>query len=167
MSKFFLLPKLVTAVVICLALYCCHKGPSSVSGTGEFIHYTVNGTLYNFDMPADSVFVDSLSESMSFTNGGNIFGNRIPVSSNDAIRIIYNKASISQGSLQTLVSFYTPQTGFYPQFTTASAPVMITVTEYGAVNQYIAGNFAATLVGPAPTNTIYNISCSFRVRRRL
>jgi hypothetical protein len=41
----------------------------------------------------------------------------------------------------------------------------VNITEYGAVGQFISGNFTGTLTGAAPTNTPYNIVCSFRVRR--
>ncbi|MEY2918187.1 MAG: hypothetical protein RIS73_1901 [Bacteroidota bacterium] len=159
-------PFLFAAFAFVALFYSCDKTETPTS-TEEFIHSTINGTPYNFDMTTDSVFVDSLLETAYFLNGGNIYGTRVPGNGSDLTKITYNKAFIAQGSLQPLSSFYTPQTGIYPQFTTAATAPMITITEYGLVNQYIAGNFTALFIGPAPTNTQYNVSCSFRVRRRL
>jgi hypothetical protein len=160
--------RFLSILIIAVFLFSCNKKtPTLTSSTEEFIHCTINGTPYNFDMPTDSVFVDSLAETMSFLNGGNIMGTRVPGGSNDLTRIIYNKAGIMQGSLQPLNFFYTPQTGIYPQFTTAATVPVITITEFGAVNQYIAGNFSALFTGPSPTNAQYNVNCKFRVRRRL
>jgi hypothetical protein len=59
--------------------------------------------------------------------------------------------------------------GFYTRDITESStipsPIAVNITEYGNVGEYIAGNFNGALMGAAPTFTIYNITCSFRIRR--
>jgi hypothetical protein len=75
----------------------------------------------------------------------------------------FNEPGIAVGSSQLLNSFYTRQIN---DSTSITAPINVQITEYGGVGQYIAGNFTGSLTGSAPTNTVYTISCIFRVRRR-
>ena len=49
--------------------------------------------------------------------------------------------------------------------TSIRTPINVQITEYGSVGQFIAGNFSGALFGGAPTNTVYNTSCTFRIRR--
>ena len=44
-------------------------------------------------------------------------------------------------------------------------PIMVNYTEFGNIGQYIAGSFAGTVM-QMNTNIIYNVTCSFRIRRR-
>jgi hypothetical protein len=43
-------------------------------------------------------------------------------------------------------------------------PITVYYTEFGNIGQYIAGNFSGT-VRNNTTNAIYNVSCSFRIKR--
>lgn len=147
----------------------CKKSRKSPADTSEYIHYVINGTAYNFDMPVDSVFADSVVEASTFTSGKNVYGKRNSINTADFVRVIYNipNTQITVGSQATLYSFYTMQTGLYPQYTTSATPVIINFIEIGMVNEYMAGNFSATLIGPAPSNTVFVVKCDFRVRRRI
>ena len=144
----------------------CKKSNAPLNNN-EFVHYTVNGTAYAFDMPVDSVFSDTIPETPSFPIGGRVYGNRIPGGSMDVVRLYYTPTGIIAGSSQPLYFFYTPQTGYYPYTTTSANPILVNISEYGTINQYISGNFTATLTGPSPTYTTYNVICDFRVRRRI
>jgi hypothetical protein len=42
---------------------------------------------------------------------------------------------------------------------------MVTITEYGAIGEYIAGNFTCVNQAISSPNELLNLSCSFRVRR--
>jgi hypothetical protein len=151
-----------------MLLFTTCKKNNTASSSDEYIHYIINGVPYNFDMPVDSVFADSLAETASFTTGKNIIGKKSGITTTDFTRITYNKnnTSLTPGSQATIVSFYTPQTGLYPQFATTVSPVLMNFTEVGAVNEYIAGNFSAVFTA-SPSISVYTITCNFRVRRRI
>src|SRR5882762_455182 len=61
--------KIILALVVSLSsflFYSCHKDPAVVLGNEEFIHYIVNGTPQNYDMPPDTLVM--------FQNGSAIIG---------------------------------------------------------------------------------------------
>jgi hypothetical protein len=74
----------------------------------------------------------------------------------------FSGAGIAAGSSQILYNF---NSQMITDSTSITNPINVNITEYGAVGQFISGNFTGTLTGSAPTNTPYNIVCSFRVRR--
>jgi hypothetical protein len=166
--KRYLLPILL--ILFAVAFHSCHKNKTDASktlSTEEFIKYNVNGIGYDFTMPADSVFANGLVESPNFNDPNRVFANKIPASTTSFARVDYERAGTSQGSMQLLKNFYTGQTGLYPYTTTSANPVLVSITEYGIIGEYIAGNFTGLFIGPAPGNTQYNVTCSFRVKRRI
>jgi hypothetical protein len=166
--KIYLLPTLLSLFAV--VFYSCNKSnidASKTLSTEEFIKYNVNGTDYNFTMPADSVIANGLVETPNFGDPNRVFANRIPASVTDLARVEYERVGTSLGSMQPLKLFYTLQTGLYPYTTTSANPVLVTITEYGIVGEYIAGNFSGLFIGPAPGNVQYNVICSFRVKRRI
>ena len=74
----------------------------------------------------------------------------------------FSDAGIGAGSIQPLNNFYT---SVISDSTGITTPINVNITEYGSVGQFIAGNFSGTLTGSAPTSTLYNITCNFRIRR--
>jgi len=163
---------IISVGLCCFVFYSCNKKtPGTVLSPDEYINYTVNGIAYNFTMPMDSVMVNDSLETISFIPYNEVIGNRIPNVANDFARIAYTQTGIAQGSLQQLNIFYTLQTGAYINnisgYLTAVNQVMIKITEYGAVGQFIAGNFTATFTGPPPGNTPYIVICDFRVKRKM
>ena len=157
---------------LALAFYSCTKrSPNTILSPDEHINYTVNGVAYNFTIPADSVMSEDSMETVSFIPYDEVIGQRIPNATNDFARIAYTHNGIALGSMQQLNIFYTLQTGAYINnisgYLTTANPVIITITEYGAVGQYIAGNFTAVFTGPAPANISYNVDCDFRVKRKI
>ncbi len=119
----------------------------------EFLTYTINGTNYSYTAPVDSV-----------TYGGNAL--EIGVSANiigtmNPAYLVFAAPGIGLNSSQLLSSFTTTQM----QNTTIPNPISVHITEYGAVGQFVSGNFTGTFVYFQPPNTVYNVSGSFRVRR--
>ncbi len=71
-----------------------------------------------------------------------------------------DQTGIANGSLQNLISISTGGTNMIIN----NPPVNITITEYGAIGQYMAGNFSGSFTQP-PGNTTYAITCNFRIKR--
>ena len=129
----------------------------------QFVNYTINGTSYAIDGLTDEYGQSINPQSSPFSmyiSGTQLTGSG--TSANSAY-FNFNEPGIAVGSSQLLNSFYTRQINDSTSFT---APINVQVTEYGAIGQYIAGNFTGSFIGSAPTNTVYNISCIFRVKRR-
>jgi hypothetical protein len=168
--KRYLLPTLLSLFAI--VFYSCKKSnadSSKVLSTEEFVQYNINGTNYVYNMPADSVLANGTDsvENAQFPITNSVIANRIPGSINDFFKISYYDYNISQGSQQLVTLFYTPQIGLYPSPNTSSIPILLSITEYGNIGDYIAANFSALIVGPPPGNIQYNVICSFRVKRRI
>ena len=145
-----------------LLVFSCSIDPDSVNDTGSrlsnswFVHLTVNGNIRNYDVPPDSA-------TMLHPGNSNIlihYAHQPLVAFGE---FSFTGAGIGAGTTQTLVNFALEQPIAY--LTINNPPVNVAITEYGTVGQYIAGNFSGSFTGPAPTSTIYNITCSFRVRR--
>jgi hypothetical protein len=164
---------LVLFSLLIILLGACSKKTSRILSEEQFIHYTVNGVTYNYDMPQDSIShgPDSL-ETPSFLNRGIniVIGSRIPNTTNSYAYICFDNTAISVGSIQTLLNFYMPETSLaytqnIPVNATSPVPVMVNITEYGLPGEYIAGNFTAVFTSPAPTSVQFNVQCSFRIKR--
>lgn len=142
-----------------------------VLSTEQYIRYTVNGPEYSYEKPKDLVEADTITGNPALVNLDEVLGDRIPAGFATYTRIRYADNDLMAGSMQTLNTFYTPQTGGYYNnaagFLTAPAPIKVRITEYGTIGQYIAGNFTAVFTGPSPANTRYDVTCSFRVKRRI
>ncbi len=124
--------------------------------TLQFVHLTVNGNPQNYNVPPDTI-------SMYQPNNTSIGVFYMPVPYIMFGNFSFTQAGIGVGSTQTLVNFALPQV--IANLTINNPPVNVSITEYGAIGQYVAGNFSGSFTGPPPTNTQYNITCSFRVRR--
>ncbi|MEO6252198.1 MAG: carboxypeptidase-like regulatory domain-containing protein [Ferruginibacter sp.] len=73
-----------------------------------------------------------------------------------------SQAGIAAGSTQNLLGIATAGTAGSNM--TIPNPVNVSITEYGGVGQYMAGNFSGNFLQP-PSNTPYAITCSFRIKR--
>lgn len=131
----------------------------------EFINYTINSAPYG--LGTGSAFVQNVltnqGVTLPATNLQQIFGSPANTQSVN-ISFTFTNASIATNSIQELRSFQTVQIN---DSTSINAPISVNITEYGAVGQFIAGNFTGVVTGAPPTSTAYNITCSFRVRRRI
>ncbi len=143
------------------------NGPNTIGNiqacgitTSEFIHYSVDGgtTYTDLTAPGDSLYHSGNgTTSMSY-----IVGNNFSVPANNYISFSFDNTGIAAGSAQNLLGFGAAN---IMDQTTITTPILVNITEFGAVGGYIAGNFAGTVTGSAPANTPYSITCSFRVRR--
>jgi hypothetical protein len=106
------------------------------------------------------MFVNTQSNPATIQISGQNISQGAP--SNRYISIGFNQAGIAVGSSQNMSMFYTSNISDSTAFTT---PIAVNITEYGAVGQFISGNYSGAFVGALPTSTIYNVTGSFRVRR--
>jgi hypothetical protein len=130
------------------------------TSTSQFINYTINGVATSFVPPVDSI---SQWYMQTPETGASAFRNIPGGTSASNVFFNFSSSGIAAGSTQQLVQFYTNQPVDSFQILT---PILVNITEYGPVGQFVAGNFTGTLTGGAPANTAYAITCSFRFRRR-
>lgn len=122
----------------------------------EFITYTIDGGApITFSWPTDSLYQSGSGTSNVYYISGS------SVTTNSSVSFALDNTGIGVGSSQPLQSFYSTQLG--TQTTTTGG--MVNITEYGAVGEFISGNFNATVVSNSAPVTTYTIVCNFRVRR--
>jgi len=133
------------------------------NSTQQFFNYTINGASYSISYPADSLF--SFPNPQTNPPRIEVHAQRttpsVPPTYNN-ISIGFSSVGIAVGSAQNMTLFYTSNINDSTNFST---PIAVNITEYGAIGQFIAGNFSGSLIGALPTSTIYNVTGSFRVRR--
>lgn len=123
--------------------------------TQQFINYAINGTTYSFTSPADTFFYSNNNQS-SITLSSYI------ITPPANVNFSMSNAGIAVGSSQNLQYFVPSQ---IPDSFRILTPILVNITEYGAIGQFAAGSFTGILTGAAPANTAYNVTCNFRLRR--
>ena len=127
----------------------------------QFINYTINGVSYPLMAPADSI---DHSVSVQGIPTEVISGYAyIAGSISNSFSVWFIHTGIGLNSTQPAISI----AAYYPAdstFTITSA-INVNITEYGAVGQFISGNFTGILTGAPPANMPSTITCQFRVRR--
>lgn len=154
--------------------YTINNGNNNVSvlqacgtTTQQFFNYTINGTSYNIGVNPQPIDTFNMNlNPQSNPSRIEIYAQRIRqfngVSYNPLnIAIGFNQAGTAAGSVQNMTWFYS---GEINDSTYLSAPIPVNITEYGAVGQFISGNFTGNINGVLPVS-IYNVTGSFRVRR--
>ena len=123
--------------------------------TQEFVNYSVNGTNFSLAPPTDTLLVYGTTNPSLIIQAGQVIGN-------NSVSLSFLLQGIGLGSTQQLTFF-----GTQPQMTnpTIQNSILVNITEYGVIGQFISGNFSGVIIESQPPNTVYNISCSFRVRR--
>lgn len=124
--------------------------------TQQFINYTINGAPYSFTPPADTLYYSNNLQSII-----QIEANRL-TSPFSNLKFSFSNTAIAVGSSLNLFKFNPSQ---IIDTISINTPINVNITEYGAVGQFTAGNFTGALNGRPPANTIYNITCNFRIRR--
>ncbi|MES2848149.1 MAG: carboxypeptidase-like regulatory domain-containing protein [Bacteroidota bacterium] len=126
--------------------------------TEQFINYTQDGVVFTYTSPTDSFIM--YSNTQSVPTSIYIFGTSMIAGGPNAttVSLAFTETGIAAGSTQQLLSFGSDSLQI-------SAPIDVNITEYGAVGQFVAGNFTGTLLNPPPANTPTSVTCSFRVRR--
>ena len=122
----------------------------------EFLNCTVNGSTTSFTSSI-STFNQTVIGNLNSTY---ITNNTQPYGYSS---LRFNNTNISLNSLQQLSSFSI--SSIADSSTIIPTPINVSITEYGAVGQYISGNFSGLLRGVNPPNTNYNVVCSFRMKR--
>jgi hypothetical protein len=122
----------------------------------QFVNFTINTTPYTYTAPIDSLTLSGGGTNTEYS----IFLANNATSNFGTIRFV--RTGIAQGSTQNLLSFLPTQ---IPLNSTINTPIGVNITEYGIVGQYLAGNFSGIVTGPPPANTVYNVTCNFRIRR--
>lgn len=129
--------------------------------TLQFFNYTIDGTNYSFTAPVDSLTQYAKPQNTPppiIINASRGSGN----TQGAMISILQTGAALN--SLQKLLSFDCAEIGGN---STIATPINVKITEYGAVGQFMEGNFTGTITGSAPGNTLHQVTCSFRVRRSM
>lgn len=122
--------------------------------TAEFVHFSIDGVPGTFDAPVDTVWQPQI-------NIFHVVGRRkLPIVENFSAG--FDTTGIQLGSLQNLIGCsgtLLPGPSYVP------SPVMVQITEFGSIGQYVSGNFSGNIQYVNPPNTVYHIDFSFRVRR--
>jgi hypothetical protein len=129
----------------------------------EFIHYTIDGINYTINPPADTMIQYFLPRTS--TPAMQIFSINRQGAIPDSVNIYFSQPGIASGSSQALFGFYSTNLINPTGGISIANPIPVNITEFGAIGEFIAGNFTGNLTGPVPANLPYHITCSFRVRR--
>ena len=141
------------------------EGANTLSGLNacgisieESITYTVDGNSYTLSAPGDFLAqrTDSIAGNMIYIAGASNINN---------LEFSFTNLNITQGSTQQLSYFTSTQTKETNAGVAGTPVINVNITEYGAVGQFIAGNFTGT-VKDLQTNSDHSITCNFRVRRK-
>ncbi len=134
----------------------------SACGTSinQFINWTVNGTSYALTNPTNSIAGYYASQGTSF-NQTSVSGYTINNVPQRAIQFTFDGQPNTTSAHQLQ---FISGTGLDSSNAGPSVNMPVNITEYGAVGQFIAGNFAGVITSPFfPPR---NVTCNFRVRRQ-
>lgn len=126
--------------------------------TQEFINYKINGVNYSFDAASDTILCSKGGYGVLVSGYDQI--NHV----SDSLYFDFQAENISVNEAQTLHSLVATVTG-EQAYLIGQGDIPINITEFGEAYEFIAGNFSGTFVGAAPANKVYNISCTFRIRK--
>lgn len=133
------------------------------STSEEFIIYTINNQTYSIKTPEDSVINYFLPRTS--TPAMQIFAIDRNSTSSDSLNIYFSQPGIARNSTQELFGFYSVHfDGLNVNIPNGTA-IRVHITEFGSIGQFMAGNFSGNLIGPSPAQKLYQVICSFRVRR--
>jgi hypothetical protein len=141
------------------------KACTDVSSTLEFIKYSFDGINYSFISPADSFIHHYNSPAYGF-DGFSAFDKLLSNSYLFHFAFSPNVDRITDNDRNAYLDelFFNPNMERNP----TNIPAKVYFTEIGAVGGYVAGGFTAEAhLFPVVTNadTVYEVSCSFRVKR--
>lgn len=126
--------------------------------TSQFVNLSVNGTPYSFTAPGDSLAYFNNNQSSVSIRAFRSTG----TGSTNSAHLLFSNSGLAVGSSQAFIEF---TTNYITEPVTYSPGGAVTITEYGAVGEFVSGTFTRTATGVAAPNTVYNITGSFRVRR--
>ncbi len=130
--------------------------------TQQFFNYTVDGVSNSYISPQDSITHVIGTSGSTSTHFMQL--NRIPATPSSASLISFDTAGIALGSMQVLRWF---KVNPYSIVNSFDSSLLVSITEYGpSPGQYIAGNFSGILTNNINPLLQYNVSFSFRFKRR-
>ncbi|MEN9569179.1 MAG: hypothetical protein RL172_410 [Bacteroidota bacterium] len=128
----------------------------------HFIRYTLDGVQSGFSSPTDDFF-QSMGRDSTGQNALDVINIRgFNGVTEKMIAFGFASQDAAQGSTQALKQLQIQPPGTELAVLQSSG---VNITEFGAVGQFIAGNFSATVKEANAPNTQHTITCSFRVRR--
>ena len=132
----------------------------------EFLNLTVDANTTNYAPPADSLtyFINpqtTPAEISIYAFGTRVVGGNTISTYSD---IAFTQTGIAAGSTQNLTRIGTNTNGAPTSQYVISTPINVNITEYGAIGEFVAGNFTGQVTIAGTTNTA-NVTCNFRVRR--
>lgn len=126
----------------------------------EYIHFNIDNLDSNFIAPADTVkFHGNGAENQLFNTVFGVTGIHYQGTDSNYVLISFSSYNIAQGSSQRLDKIM--RTGY--NFLIPSSPVYVNITEYGAIGQFISGNFTGTFADLS--NNAHVVSADFRMKR--
>ncbi|RZM17748.1 MAG: hypothetical protein EOO88_42550, partial [Pedobacter sp.] len=134
------------------------------AATSQFLNSRINGgTVESFTHPVDSLNYFHNGQVNSYLSASRMNGGTM-----SSVGFSFEHSGLSIGSSYTITAFNTSFIPINPAtqtLTVNTATSAATITEVGPVGGFIAGTYVVNVTGPAPTNTAYNITGSFRMRR--
>jgi len=122
--------------------------------TTKYIHYSIDGGQpISLVSPTDSISISGNGTSLTYYMGGTTFDQ------SNHISFSFSSPGAAVGSVQNLQQFWASSFG---QTLTISNPSCVNITEFGAIGEFIAGNFNAHIIDGAST---HQVSCNFRILR--
>lgn len=126
--------------------------------TQQFINYSINTNNYSFTFPAHTFTFMLYNQPVAYLIGAN------DPQTNANGSLILSSIGITVGGTVPLINFFASQVNDSLNIT---SPIPVNIIEYGAIGQFMSGNFTGTFTGRSPANTQYNVTCNFRVRRAM
>lgn len=130
----------------------------------EHIYFSANGikdTVLLCCLPTNYFNYKDSAATVSEPLSTYIYG----LGNNGNVAVGFTRAGIGVNSLQTLMYYGAggpAGTGGYKYYPTSTG---VHITEYGAIGQYISGNFTCNFTSLF-NGTFYSVTCDFRIKRK-
>lgn len=148
-------------ILLCFFVSCKKDTTEKLSGPEEFIEYTIDAVSYFYNVPSDTLKQINLSLESAPFNSYIKIGCRGQDGNYTALS--FSKFNIGVNRQQPLTYFGT--TAVLGINNALIGTSNVSITEYGAVGEYIAGNFTSLLIESQNQSISHNLICRFRVRR--
>jgi len=136
----------------------------NIEPSQEHIYFSANGikdTVLLCCLPTNYFNYKDSAATVSAPISTYIYG----LGNNGNVSVGFTRANIGVNSVQILMYYGAgglAGTGGYKYYPTSSG---VNITEYGAIGQYISGNFTCNFTSPF-NGTFYNVTCDFRIKRK-
>ena len=125
----------------------------------SYVNYTLDGSSYSLTVPSQlyqGIDPQVNPDKEMIIAYGDISGG--------TTNFDFTYSGIGVNSHQQLLHF--SSTSLSDSLTSITTPIAVNITEYGAVNQFMAGNFSGILTGAPPANIQHTVTCNFRLKRQ-